>query len=87
MVNIEYVCFRCGQKCIFSKTWIEETSGAKITHHVWICPDKECQKIVEQTLKEKREKAELQKRDREEKALARKDRTNRSRIQLKNNPT
>lgn len=62
------ICTRCGSERILSKTWDEviEMYSRKttITHSQFVCPDKNCQKQVEDQLtqiREKREYAERQK--------------------------
>lgn len=49
-------CIRCGKERIKGKeqTVILNSSKTKVTSYV--CPDKECQKIVEKQIKEKEEK-------------------------------
>jgi len=45
------ICTRCGKVRIVAKTWIEKiiTASGKgnVTHSQTVCPDPECQKIVE----------------------------------------
>lgn len=56
------VCIRCGKTRVVSKTWKEKTSGAEITYTETVCPDKDCQKIVDEQLTAKKEKiAKIQK--------------------------
>jgi hypothetical protein len=64
-------CIRCGKQRIESKTWKEKLGASFITLSLTICPDKECQKIVDQELAERREKAALILRKKEEAKLAR----------------
>lgn len=55
-------CIRCGKKRIVSKTWTEKVSGSLTTYTLTVCPDPECQKIVEKELKKKRDRImEIQK--------------------------
>ena len=55
-------CIRCGKERIVSKTWKEEVTNffgsSFITHTETVCPDEECQKIVEAKFKQEREKKE-----------------------------
>ncbi|OIP57118.1 MAG: hypothetical protein COX79_03155 [Candidatus Levybacteria bacterium CG_4_10_14_0_2_um_filter_36_16] len=66
-------CTRCGKKRVFLKTWKEELetySGVSVlTHTETICPDKDCQKIVEKELEAKRVKNETMKAEREERVM------------------
>lgn len=51
------VCIRCGKKRIMSKTWVEKLEkGGNITRSKEICPDKECQAIVDADFAAKLEK-------------------------------
>ncbi|OGD87871.1 hypothetical protein A2870_01315 [Candidatus Curtissbacteria bacterium RIFCSPHIGHO2_01_FULL_41_11] len=57
------VCIRCGKTRIFSKKWIEKNDGrgTPVLHEEAICPDSECQKIVDEkfaAMRERREQAE-----------------------------
>ena len=55
-------CIRCGKERIVSKTWKEEVTNffgsSFITHTETVCPDEECQKIVDAKFKQEREKKE-----------------------------
>lgn len=56
------LCIRCGSERIFSKTWEEKTqtfSGVSVAvHTLMVCPNPECQKIVEEQLAAQRVKHE-----------------------------
>lgn len=67
-------CVRCGQERILSKVWTESISSfsSQITYSSWVCPDKNCQAVVDVGIKEKKEKAEALRRDIEKRALERK---------------
>lgn len=55
------VCIRCGKTRIFFKKWKEvPEKGTPLIHIEYVCPDKECQKIVDAEFNEKREKRLLQ---------------------------
>lgn len=65
-------CTRCGKERILAKTWDEEieTYGNKkmiITRSLNICPDPECQKLVDAELATQKKKRDKIKSDREEK--------------------
>ena len=49
-------CIRCGKLRVIGKTWTEKLNGSKITYTQTVCPDKECQKIVEEQLQVKKDK-------------------------------
>lgn len=60
--KINNPCTRCGKERIISKTWKEEVDTffgkSVITHTETVCPDPECQKIVEEKLEAQRQKTE-----------------------------
>jgi len=63
MVNaIGSVCIRCGKTRVIVKTWKEviKTSIGEslLVRSTSVCPDPECQKVVDQQLEEKRAKQE-----------------------------
>ena len=43
-------CIRCGKDRIISKTWTEKIGESKVVRTDTVCPDPECQKIVEEQL-------------------------------------
>lgn len=52
------VCIRCGKTRIFLKSWKdkgESQKGAVIFHELTVCPDKECQKIVDEKFQKMRD--------------------------------
>ncbi len=55
-------CTRCGKQRIESKTWTEDVDTffgkSKITHTETVCPDPDCQKIVEEKLDAQKQKTE-----------------------------
>ena len=48
-------CIRCDKPRVVVKTWTEN----KITYSDFVCPDKECQKIVDADLKKKRDRLKI----------------------------
>lgn len=52
------VCIRCGKQRILFKKWTEKSDrkGPSITYEVYVCPDSDCQRIVDQRFTEMREK-------------------------------
>lgn len=63
-------CVRCGKNRIVSKTWKEKVNsyfGATvIVHTETVCPDKECQKQVEEKFAKQKEKSAQMQHDKEE---------------------
>lgn len=62
-------CTRCGTERIITKTWDEtlETMRGKttVTYTESVCPNKECQKLVEDELAVQKKKRDKQREDRE----------------------
>jgi len=64
VVSLAYVsqCIRCGKVRILLKAWSERTDGRGPVsrHELYVCPDKECQKVVDEKFEEmRRRKMEL----------------------------
>lgn len=55
------VCIRCGKVRIYSRKWVDKVNGKGplITHVEAVCPDAECQKIVDEKFRAMRERREL----------------------------
>ena len=76
MQNKSYTdpCSRCGKQLIVSRTWEEKVQvyggESTVIHTESVCPDVECQKVVDKERAKVREKMEKNKRDREERAQA-----------------
>lgn len=49
-------CIRCGKSRIIAKSWTEKISNSVITYTQTVCPDEECQKIVDSDLQKKKDK-------------------------------
>lgn len=49
-------CIRCGKERIITKTWSEKVGESVITRTLSVCPDAECQKIVEDQLQKKNDR-------------------------------
>ena len=61
MQNGSNVCIRCGKVRVISKTYKEYISGSLIVTNLTICPDSECQEIVNKQLaKEQKFRDEMQ---------------------------
>jgi hypothetical protein len=61
IVNTVNVCIRCGKPRVVSKKWTEVVTTfmgkGVVTHIEKTCPDKECQKIVDEKLSLQRQKS------------------------------
>ena len=64
-------CIRCGKPRIEGKSWESSLGNSVITHTQTICPDPECQKIVEQGIADKKAKNEQLTKDRAKSKLER----------------
>lgn len=56
--QVNSVCIRCGKTRVLLKTWSdrgENKRGALVTHEQTVCPDKECQKIVDEKFQKMRD--------------------------------
>lgn len=51
-------CIRCGKQRLDGKSWKEKSGNNVITHTLTICPDKLCQKEVDQDILDRKIKAE-----------------------------
>lgn len=52
------VCIRCGKTRVFFRRWKENADGrgSVITREEYVCPDRECQKVVDEKFEEMRTK-------------------------------
>ena len=64
-------CIQCGKERIDGKTWEEKSGISVITHMITVCPDPECQKLVDKTINDRKEKNLKLGRDRAKAKLAR----------------
>ncbi|MBI4991140.1 hypothetical protein HZB96_03540 [Candidatus Gottesmanbacteria bacterium] len=51
-------CIRCGKERIVAKSWTEYIGASLVTYTTTVCPDPECQKIVDDQLKKRKDKLE-----------------------------
>lgn len=51
-------CIRCGKMRIEGRSWTEYVDKSLISYTLTVCPDPECQKIVDKQLKSRREEIE-----------------------------
>lgn len=62
-------CIRCGKLRIMGRTWSEDVGFSQVTYTLTVCPDADCQKVVEALLKDRhdtyvaRNEASLQRRE------------------------
>ena len=49
-------CIRCGKARILAKSWTEKIDGHTTSYTQTVCPDPECQKLVEKELQKREEK-------------------------------
>lgn len=67
-------CEKCGKDLKVSRTWEEKVQvyggESVVTHTESVCPDDDCQKLIDEERRLAREKTEKNKRDREERAQA-----------------
>lgn len=52
-------CIECGKQRIDGKSWQGRVGASVVTYTLTICPDVECQKLVDKALAEKKEKTEF----------------------------
>jgi hypothetical protein len=67
------VCIRCGKVRVMAKTWKEQAGTSTLTCSSFVCPDADCQKIVEKQLAKRKEDKENNERERAERAQANKN--------------
>ncbi|MBU1000073.1 hypothetical protein KKE78_01585 [Patescibacteria group bacterium] len=51
-------CVKCGKQRIDGKTWVGKMGVSSITYTKTVCPDSECQKIVDKGIAERKAKTE-----------------------------
>ena len=51
-------CIRCGKDRVLFKKWVEKSAGkgSAVTSELYVCPDKDCQKIVDKKFEDMRQK-------------------------------
>lgn len=58
MDSVNNPCVRCGKERIVKKTWKEHVGTALTTYELTVCPDTQCQKVVDQKNALEKEKKE-----------------------------
>ncbi len=64
-------CVRCGKERIDGKTWEGKVGVSVVTYTMTVCPDRECQKKVDQGIAERKAKTASLLKAKEEAKLAR----------------
>lgn len=52
-------CVQCGKERIDGKSWKEKNGTSVIEHTSTVCPDSDCQKLVEKAIESRKAKATL----------------------------
>ncbi len=50
-------CVNCGKQRVDGKTWKGKSGASVITYTQTICPDPECQKLVDKAIADRKEKS------------------------------
>lgn len=64
-------CIRCGKPRVDGKSWKGKIGASDIVYSLTVCPDRECQKIVDKGIAERRAKSVLLIKEKAEAKLAR----------------
>ena len=64
-------CVRCGKERVDGKTWKGKTGISPITYTQTVCPDRQCQKIVDKGIADRKAKNASLLKAKEEAKLAR----------------
>ena len=64
-------CIRCGKERVDGKTWKGKAGVSTVTYILTICPDSDCQKIVDKGIAERKAKSELLIKEKADAKLAR----------------
>lgn len=71
--KISNPCVRCGTERIVLKTWKEHVNtffgNSTVVHTETVCPNKECQKLVNKEIAYQQEKRDKIKKDKEERGI------------------
>ncbi len=66
------VCTRCGKQRIIVESYEEQVETSLVVYKIAVCSDPECQKIVDEKLKEEQSKRVIIKNEQEKRELLRK---------------
>lgn len=65
------LCIKCGTPRIDGKSWESKNGNSVIVHTQTICPDPQCQKLVDKAIADRKEKSNLLAEERMKSKLAR----------------
>ncbi len=51
-------CIRCGKERLSGKTWQDKIGSSVITYTLTVCPDRQCQKILDQDMADRKARSE-----------------------------
>lgn len=84
--KISNPCVRCGTERIVSKTWKEHINAhfgnSIVVHTETICPNSQCQKLVDKEITAQKDKRDKIKKEREERGMHKAGRIRRKSISL-----
>ena len=56
MLNL---CINCGKPRVDGKTWKEKSGASVVTYTTTICPDSDCQQLVDKAIEDRKLKSSL----------------------------
>ena len=71
-------CIRCGKQRVVSRTYTEVHDNSQVTYTDMVCPDPECQKLLEEQFKNEKLKREKMLSEKMRQDLARQEEKKRS---------
>ncbi|MEN9328540.1 MAG: hypothetical protein RI947_1348 [Candidatus Parcubacteria bacterium] len=77
------LCSRCGSERIIFKQWTETVGMSEIVCTQKICPNTECQSLVDKDIKQQKEKKDALERKRNERLVAKKKEHDAMMVELK----
>ena len=63
-------CIQCGKQRVDGKTWKGKIGTSVITYTLTVCPDPDCQKIVDKAIADRKAKSDLLAKERAQAKLA-----------------
>lgn len=52
-------CVQCGKERVDGKSWKGKSGGSVVTYTQTLCPDSDCQKIVDKAISDRKKKSAL----------------------------
>ncbi len=52
-------CIKCGKERMDGRSWKEKNGTSVITHTATVCPDADCQKLVDKDIEDRKAKSDL----------------------------